>query len=89
MYYVYIIESLKDGSFYKGYTSHPELRLNQHNDGESNYTSFKGPWKLVHLEKYSTKTEALKREKVLKKYSHQQIKKLIESPKNHLANYVA
>ena len=48
-YYVYIIESVVDGSFYKGYSKNPYERLNQHNDGDSRYTSFKIPWKLVLL----------------------------------------
>jgi putative endonuclease len=61
MYYVYIIQSLKDGSYYKGYSENPISRLNQHNEGKSHYTSLKCPWKLIDLEQYLTKSEALKR----------------------------
>ena len=43
IYYVYIIQSQLDLSFYKGYTTHPNLRLEQHNNGESDYTSKKCP----------------------------------------------
>ena len=82
MYYVYIIQSLKDGSYYKGYTENPISRLNQHNEGKSHYTSLKCPWKLIHLELYSTKSDALKRERSLKKYSHAQIEVLADSSKN-------
>jgi putative endonuclease len=84
-FYVYIIQSQKDGSYYKGFTEDPVLRLQRHNMGESSYTRTKMPWKLLHLEKFLTKTEALKREKVLKKYSHAQILQLIGSPKNKLS----
>ncbi|MBK9478526.1 MAG: GIY-YIG nuclease family protein [Bacteroidetes bacterium] len=40
-YYVYIIESLVDGSFYKGFTLDFNERVKQHNEGWSNYTSRK------------------------------------------------
>ncbi|MBK9478527.1 MAG: GIY-YIG nuclease family protein [Bacteroidetes bacterium] len=45
-YYVYIIESLVDGSFYKGFTLDFNERVKQHNEGWSNYTSrrFLGNW---------------------------------------------
>gem|GEM_PF-201769 len=81
-YFVYIIESLQDGSFYKGYSENPYERLIQHNDGESEFTSHKTPWKLVYLEECSTKKEALIREKNLKKADRARIKALIYSSKN-------
>jgi putative endonuclease len=84
MHYVYILLSHKDGSYYKGYSENPIARLNQHNEGKSRYTSFKCPWKLIHMEMYSTKSEALKRERSLKKYSHAQIEVLVRSSKNIL-----
>lgn len=83
-HYVYIIRSLKDGSYYKGYTLRPQFRLEEHNHGLSKYTSLKLPWILVYLEKFEVKSEALKREKQLKKYSSEQILRLIASPKNLL-----
>ncbi|MBX3240022.1 MAG: GIY-YIG nuclease family protein [Chitinophagaceae bacterium] len=36
-YYVYIIRSLRDGSFYKGYSENPLQRLTQHNNKVSQY----------------------------------------------------
>ncbi len=66
-YYVYIIQSQKDNSFYIGYTSNIEKRLYEHNHGSTRYTSGLRPWKLVYKEEFLTKTEALKREKFLKK----------------------
>ena len=61
-YYVYIIQSDIYNSYYKGYSTNPLLRLERHNNKESNYTSKKVPWKLVYLELYTDKTTALKRE---------------------------
>lgn len=81
-YYVYIIKSESSGIFYKGYTSDPELRLSQHNSGQSRFTSGKGPWKLVYLEKAKDKRSALIREKQLKRANISYIKWLLEQDLN-------
>jgi putative endonuclease len=86
-HYVYIIQSLIDFSFYKGYSADPAKRLKQHNEGDCHYTSAKTPWKLVYVELCNSKSEALKREKALKKYSNSQIENLIVSPKNILKKF--
>jgi putative endonuclease len=83
-YYTYIIRSDFDGSYYKGFSEQPFKRLEQHNNKESNYTSGKIPWQLICLQSFSTKKEALVREKVLKKYSHSQIEQLIKSKLNEM-----
>jgi putative endonuclease len=87
MFCVYIIQSQADKSYYKGYSTDPLIRLEQHNNKESAYTSSKTPWKLVYIEILDNKTAALKRERVLKRYSHQQIEQLLQSPKNQLASF--
>ena len=66
MWFVYIIQSEFDGSFYVGYTSDLDKRLEAHNNGQSRYTRKKMPWKLVYNESFDTKTEALKRERKIK-----------------------
>ncbi len=66
MFFIYIIQSLKDNSFYTGYTSDLKLRLEFHNNGKSTYTAKKSPWKLVYYEKFDNKSDAIKREKFLK-----------------------
>ncbi len=80
--YVYIIQSSQDLSYYKGFTHDYIKRIQNHNLGLSEYTSRKTPWVLVYLEKFENKSEALSRERVLKKYSHSQILALIDSPSN-------
>ena len=84
MHYVYIIKSVSRGVFYKGYTLFPLKRLTYHNANKSRYTSGKGPWELVYIQSYGTKTEALRREKRLKKYAKNQIEELIVSRLNEL-----
>lgn len=82
MYYVYIIQSKLDQSYNKGHTQNYFERLVKHNNLESTYTKRKAPWKLVYLEIYTSRREALMREKSLKKYSNSQIENLINSPNN-------
>ncbi|MBX3240021.1 MAG: GIY-YIG nuclease family protein [Chitinophagaceae bacterium] len=87
-YYAYIIRSLTDGSFYKGYSENPLQRLAQHNNKLSHYTAAKVPWQLVYIELCASKTIALQREKALKKYSHSQIEQLIASQKNIVKQFL-
>ena len=86
-HYVYIIQSEKDSSFYKGYTSDPLRRLAQHNSAGSEYTSGKMPWKLVYVEEFKTKTEALIREKNLKKADKERILAIISHSKNIVGRF--
>jgi putative endonuclease len=67
MFYVYILKSLKDGTYYKGFTEDYKKRLEEHNSGLSRFTSGKLPWQLIYVEAHSTKKDALIREKKLKK----------------------
>ncbi|MDD3102094.1 MAG: GIY-YIG nuclease family protein [Patescibacteria group bacterium] len=66
MYYVYILQSLKDNKFYIGCTSNLQRRFNEHQRGKDWATKFRRPWKLVYHEEYSDKNEAYKREYFLK-----------------------
>ncbi len=66
VYWVYILQSLKDESFYIGYTRNIQARVKEHNEGFTRYTKHKRPWKLVYQEEFSTKNEAIKRELFLK-----------------------
>ncbi|MCK4677068.1 MAG: GIY-YIG nuclease family protein [Bacteroidales bacterium] len=80
IYYVYILQSAFDGSFYIGFTHDLQGRLFEHNHGSTRYTSHKRPWKLVYKEKYVSKTAAIKREKFLKKQkNHDFYNRLIDS----------
>jgi len=67
MYFVYILESTVDHTFYIGYTSNIKNRLFEHNFGRTGYTKLKRPWKLVYFEQYATISEARIRENYLKK----------------------
>jgi putative endonuclease len=88
-FYVYILQSGFDGSFYKGYSENPLQRLAQHNNGESLYTSLKRPWKLVYIEMFADKRSALIREKNLKKATIQRLQEIINSNKNIVRQFVS
>jgi putative endonuclease len=88
MFYVYILISEKDSSYYKGISENPIVRLKFHNEGKSTYTSKKTPWKLVGLFEFETKSEALAKEKKLKKYPTKSLEALIKSDRNILQKYL-
>ena len=72
MYTVYAIYNKMGKKIYIGQTEDIERRLQQHNkiiDNPSLYTSrFEGQWELIYKEQYTSRQEALKREKQLKSY---------------------
>ena len=66
MFYVYILESGIDGSFYIGQTSNLEDRLRRHNAGTEKYTRTKAPWKIFWFEAVETRSAAMRLEMKLK-----------------------
>ena len=69
MFFVYVLESLKDKTTYIGFTEDVEKRLAQHNAGQTRSLKNKIPLKLVYVEEYQSKTDARKRELKLKNNS--------------------
>ena len=67
-YYVYILQSLKDKTFYVGSTQDLCSRLIRHNGGRVTYTKPKRPWKLVYSEQHSNRSSAAKRETQIKSH---------------------
>ena len=69
-YYVYIL-LCEDGSYYTGYTKDVKCRIAQHEKGQaSRYTRRHKPEKIVHVEKFDSRGEAMKREREIKSLSH-------------------
>ena len=66
MYYTYVLQSQQKNILYKGSTSNLELRIIQHNDGLVAFTKKYRPWVLVYHETFSTRSEAMAREKFFK-----------------------
>ncbi len=82
MYYVYILQSIKDKTLYKGTTSDLKRRLKEHNSGKGFYTSQHYPYKLIYYEAYVLKEDAEARERYLKTSMGMRVMK------KQLANYL-
>ena len=67
-FFLYILESQRDGSFYVGTTNNLEDRIRRHNEGRVKYTKAKGPWRLVYSENHSDRSSAMKREYAIKRH---------------------
>lgn len=65
-YFVYVLASDIDSSWYIGYTQDLQRRINEHNSGKSYYTKRKLPWKIIYYEVSYDKLDAIAREKYLK-----------------------
>ena len=76
-YFVYILQSLKDNKYYIGYTTDVYKRLEFHNSGKQRSTKSRIPFKVVHVEEFKVKSEALKREKQIKSYKGGEAFKLL------------
>ena len=66
IWFVYLLQSEKDGSYYVGMTKDINARLKEHNRGKSRYTKGKMPWKLMYSEKVGNPEEARMKEKYYK-----------------------
>ena len=65
-YYVYVLQSIKDGKNYTGYTKDLELRFEQHKRGEVQSTKYRLPLKIIYYEWCEVIEDAKHREKYLK-----------------------
>ncbi len=69
-YFVYVLKCA-GGVLYTGYTINPKSRLRLHNLGvASKFTRSRRPVKLVYLESFASRSEALKRELQIKRLKH-------------------
>jgi putative endonuclease len=66
-YYIYIIQSQITKNYYTGSCEDIPLRIERHNLGWTKSTKAGRPWDLVYSESYDTKSEALKREREIKR----------------------
>ena len=67
MFIVYILFSSKVDQYYVGHTQNIDDRLSRHNSGRSLSTKKGKPWNLVYTETFETRSEAMLREKAIKK----------------------
>ncbi len=75
--YCYILQC-SDGSLYTGWTTDPDRRLRQHEQGTaSRYTRCRRPVRLVYLEQQPDRLSAMHRELQIKRKSRQAKRELI------------
>jgi len=78
-YYVYILRC-KDGSYYTGHAKDLEKRFEMHKKGRgARYTRMHEPEKLVYMEEFESRSEAMKRERRIKTLSHNKKQQLINN----------
>lgn len=77
-WFLYLIKCV-DGSFYVGYTSDLNRRLEEHNSGRGGrYTKLHKPVEFFYTEEFSDKLAAIKREKQIKGWTRQKKLDLIK-----------
>jgi putative endonuclease len=80
MYYVYLLQSLKDNKYYIGYTKDIKERVQRHNNGEVKSTKSRRPLRLIGYEIFTNRDGARWYEYNLKHHSDKKekfIQKLI------------
>jgi len=71
-YYVYVI-LCEGNNLYTGYTKNLKSRFKLHTKGKgARYTRMHKPKALIYFEKHSSRAEAMKREKRIKRLNHVQ-----------------
>ena len=73
MYSLYILQSQSSGRYYIGQTQDVRGRLAYHNANYSKSLKNRGPWKQVYTESYSTRAEAVRRERQLKSWKDRRL----------------
>lgn len=67
MWYVYVLQSIKNNTLYTGITNDLKRRFSEHNRGHGGkYTEDNMPYELIFYEAYLNKKDAMKAEKFFK-----------------------
>ncbi|MDO8574290.1 MAG: GIY-YIG nuclease family protein [bacterium] len=78
MYFVYLLKCV-DGSIYTGITNDLERRFNQHKNKKGGaYTQAHRAVRIAHIEQFSNRSEALKREAEIKSWRRERKLSLIK-----------
>jgi putative endonuclease len=82
-YYVYILRC-KDGSYYTGHAKNVEKRFEMHKNGRgARYTRVHEPEKVVYIEQFENRSEAMRRERKIKTFNHYKKQELITNNDEH------
>ncbi|MEO7666630.1 MAG: GIY-YIG nuclease family protein [Dehalococcoidia bacterium] len=64
--FVYILQSQRNGRYYIGFSTDPQKRLAEHNNGRVRSTKNLRPWMMVYTEEHPDETSARQREYYIK-----------------------
>lgn len=77
VHHVYILRCA-DGTYYTGYTTDVDRRIEEHNAGDgAKYTRGRTPVRLVHVETHPSRAEAMQREWAIKQWSRRRKERLV------------
>ena len=78
-YYVYILRC-KDGSYYTGHAKNVKRRVKQHIKGQgARYTRMHETEKIVYVEEFNSRSEAMRRERKIKSLKHAEKQRLVNT----------
>jgi len=68
LFFTYVLYSPSHDRIYVGQTDNMDARISRHNAGLIKSTKAYKPWELLHVEEFSSRAEAMNREKELKSH---------------------
>ncbi len=68
MYFVYVLQSRKDSSYYIGYTANLVKRIKEHNSGKTRSLRHRLPVDLIYYEEFENKRKTKDRENQIKSW---------------------
>ena len=81
-YFVYVLKNPED-QLYIGSTANLDARVRRHQEGKAGWTSSRGPWELMYVESFPSRSEAVRRERHLKTgKANQELRRRFTSRKN-------
>ncbi|WP_200411055.1 GIY-YIG nuclease family protein [Virgibacillus salexigens] len=84
---VYILKC-NDGSLYTGYTNNLEHRVRMHEEGKgAKYTRGRGPFQIVYVERFASKTEAMRKEYEIKQLTRKEKFRMIRDKLKEVMNH--
>jgi putative endonuclease len=82
--FCYLLECA-DGSYYTGWSTDPQRRERQHNNGHgARYTRSRRPVRLVYVEAQPDRSAAMRRERALKTLGRERKRALLDADTNLL-----
>src|SRR5690554_2852066 len=85
MYFLYILYSENLDRYYIGYTENIHIRLKEHLWEHKGFTSKAKDWELKYSETFEEKTDAMARERQIKKWKSRRLIERLISEKDQLA----